>query len=83
LCAAKKSQVKSFLKILKKQKAPLTQFEPLLWQAAVNHMIIYHDMTVKIILRDGSELPWTIERGVRSYVKQAKESDGGTVPEEE
>ena len=74
LCAAKKSQVKGFLKLLKKQKTLLTQFDPLLWQAAVNHMIIYHDLTVKFILRDGSELPWTIERGVRSYVK--KESTG-------
>ncbi len=67
LCAAKKSRVKSFLKLLKKQKTPLMQFDPLLWQAAVNQMIIYHDMSVKFILRDGSELPWTIERGVREY----------------
>ena len=70
LCAAKKTQVKNFLKLLKKQTTPLEQFDPLLWQAAVNHMIIYHDMTVKFILRDGSELPWTIERGVRGYVRK-------------
>ena len=83
LLAAKKNNIKTFLRILKKQKTPLTEFDPLLWQAAVNYMVIYHDMSVKIILRDGSELPWTIERGVKSYVKRAKESDGSPVPEEE
>ncbi len=83
LLAAKKNNIKTFLRILKKQKTPLTEFDPLLWQAAVNYMVIYHDMSVKIILRDGSELPWTIERGVKSYAKRAKESDGSPVPKEE
>lgn len=59
-----------FLQLLKKQKTALTIFDPLVWQAAINHMIIYHDLSVKFILRDGSELPWTIERGVRSYARK-------------
>lgn len=70
MCAAKRVQVQCFLQLLKKQKTALTIFDPLVWQAAINHMIIYHDLSVKFILRDGSELPWTIERGVRSYARK-------------
>lgn len=76
LLGAKKENVKAFLKILRKRKTPLTEFDPLLWQTVVNHMVIYHDLSVKFILRDGSEIPWTIERGVRDYVKRNQTCDG-------
>ena len=35
LCAARKVQVRGFLELLKKQGTVLTEFDPLIWQAAV------------------------------------------------
>lgn len=70
LCAAKRVRVKGFLAELKKRKAPLVEFDPLVWQATVSEMVINADMTVLFKFRDGTELPWTIETGVREYKKR-------------
>ena len=67
LCAAKRIKVKNFLAELKKRKCPLVQFDPLVWQATISEMVINADMTVLFKFRDGTELPWTIETGVRQY----------------
>lgn len=72
LCAAKRIQIKSFLSELRKRKTPLVQFDPLVWQATVSEMVINADMTVLFKFRDGTELPWTIEPGVRQYKKRDK-----------
>ena len=72
LCAAKRIKVKGFLAELKKRKAPLVEFNPLVWQATVSEMLINADMTVLFKFRDGTELPWTIETGVRQYKKRDK-----------
>ena len=69
LCAAKKVQIRGFLQLLKKQKRVLVEFDPLVWQAAVHYMIINEDCTVKFVFRDGTELPWTIDPGVKAYKK--------------
>ena len=70
LCAAKKVQVRGFLQLLKKQKKALVEFDPLVWQAAVHYMTIYEDCTVKFVFRDGTELPWVIDPGVKTYKKR-------------
>lgn len=70
LCVAKKVQIRGFLQLLKKQKKVLVEFDPLVWQAAVHYMVINKDCTVKFVFRDGTELPWTIDPGVKSYKKR-------------
>lgn len=75
LCAAKRIQIKSFLAELRKRKTPLVEFDPLVWQATVSEMVINADMTVLFKFRDGTELPWTIETGVRQYKKRDKGAD--------
>ncbi|MDD4493981.1 MAG: recombinase family protein [Eubacteriales bacterium] len=70
LCAAKKVQIRGFLQLLKKQKKALAEFDPLVWQAAVHYMVINEDCTVKFVFRDGTELPWTIDPGVKAYKKR-------------
>lgn len=72
LCAARKVQIRGFLQLLKKQKRVMVEFDPLVWQAAVHYMVINNDCTVKIVFRDGTELPWTIDPGVKSYKKKNK-----------
>ena len=75
LCAAKRIKVKNFLAELKKRKAPLVAYDPLVWQATVSEMVIHADMTVLFKFRDGTELPWTIETGVRQYKKRDKDAE--------
>ena len=70
LCTGKKVQVRGFLQLLKKQKKALVEFDPLVWQAAVHYMVINEDCTVKFVFRDGTELPWVIDPGVKSYKKR-------------
>jgi hypothetical protein len=70
ICAAKKVQVRGFLQLLKRQKKALAEFDPLVWQAAVHYMVINEDCTVKFMFRDGTELPWVIDPGVKSYKKR-------------
>lgn len=70
LCAARKVQVRGFLELLKKQGTVLTEFDPLIWQAAVNYMVVNEDCTVKFVFRDGTELPWKIDPGIKSYKKK-------------
>jgi len=75
LCAARKVQVRGFLQLLKQQKKALVEFDPLVWQAAVNYMVINEDCTVKFFFRDGTELPWKIDPGVKSYKKKRKAAE--------
>lgn len=70
LCAARKVQVRGFLELLKQQGTVLIEFDPLVWQAAVNYMVINEDCTVKFVFRDGTELPWRISPGIKSYKKK-------------
>ena len=69
-CAAKKVQISGFLQLLKKQKKVLVEFDPLVWQAAIHYMVINEDCTVKFVFRDGTELPWVIDPGVKAYKKR-------------
>lgn len=70
LCAAKRVQVGAFLAELDKRKTPLAKFDPLVWQATLNHMRVNPDSTVTFVFRDGAEVSLPIENGVRQYKKR-------------
>ena len=70
LCHAKRVQVGAFLAELEKRKTPLTEFDPLVWQATINYMKVNPDCTVTFVFRDGTELTRPIEPGVRQYKKR-------------
>ena len=70
LCAAKRVQVGAFLTELEKRKTSLSKFDPLVWQATLNHMRVNPDCTVTFVFRDGTEVSRPIENGVRQYKKR-------------
>jgi len=69
MCAAKRVQITGFLAELKKHDVPLLEFDERVWQAALHHMKVFSDCKVLFVFRDGTELPWTVECGVRKYAK--------------
>ena len=73
-CAAKRVQVSSFLKELQKYDGPLKEFDPLIWQATLNHAVVLKNCTITFVFRDGTEVTRKIKNGVRKYVKR-KASD--------
>ena len=77
LCAAKRVQVGAFLAELEKQKMPMVKFDPLVWQATLNHMKVNSDCTVTFVFRDGTEVSQPIEPGVRQY-KKRKGTEGSS-----
>lgn len=68
--------VNTFLEELNKHDAPLTTFDPLVFQATVNYVTVYNDCTVKIVFRDGTEATEIIQNGVRQYVKRKPKNNG-------
>lgn len=82
LCAAKRVQVRGFLEELDKYDGPLTEFDPLIWQATVHHMTVHKDCTVTITFRDGTEVTWEIENGVRKYAKRKENKNDTTAAED-
>jgi hypothetical protein len=68
---AKRIRAERYLKALSDRNGPMTQFEPLAWQAVVHHATISRDGTVTFSLRDGSEEKEYMPNGVRQYRKQA------------
>ena len=75
-CTAKRLLVNTFLEELNKHDAPLTTFDPLVFQATVNYVTVYNDCTVKIVFRDGTEATEIIQNGVRQYVKRKPKNNG-------
>ena len=73
-CAAKRVQVSSFLEELQKYDGPLKEFDPLIWQATLNHAVVHKNCTITLVFRDGTEVTRKIKNGVRKYVKR-KASD--------
>ena len=73
-CAAKRVQVSSFLEELQKYDGPLKEFDPLIWQATLNHAVVHKNCTITFVFRDGTEVTRKIKNGVRKYVKR-KASD--------
>ena len=71
-CSLKRTQVTAFLAELRKHDHPLTEFDPLVWQATVNHARVDNDCTITFIFRDGTEVKAKIKNGVRQYRKRAK-----------
>lgn len=77
-CAAKRVQITGFLNELMKHDAPLTKFDPLVWQAVINYATVNRDCTITFTFRDGTEKTVSIKNGVRPYTKRNKpqEVDG-------
>ena len=61
---------KKLLTELEKRKTSLAKFDPLVWQATLNHMRVNPDCTVTFVFRDGTEVSRPIENGVRQYKKR-------------
>lgn len=71
-CGLKRTQITAFLMELKKHDHPLSEFDPLVWQATVNHARVDHDCNIVFCFRDGSEVKTKIRNGVRQYRKRSK-----------
>ena len=48
----------------------MVEFDPLAWQAMVDHASMYHDGTITFFLRDGTEKREYVRSGVRPYKRQ-------------
>lgn len=68
-CNLKRTQVLAFLQELEKHDHPLTEFDPLVWQALINQARVENDCTITFIFRDGTKIKTKIENGVRPYRK--------------
>lgn len=62
---AKRNQIMAFIKELKNQEQLITEFDESLWCATLNTMVVKSDHEVVFQFKDGTELPWPIETGVR------------------
>lgn len=69
----KRTQVTAFLMELKKYDQPLKEFDPLVWQATINHARVDKDCTITFFFRDGTEVKAKIKNGVRQYRRRFKE----------
>lgn len=67
-------QVSSFLEELQKYDGTLKEFDPLIWQATLNHAVAHKNCTITFVFRDDTEVTRKIKNGVRKYVKR-KASD--------
>ena len=72
LLAAKRIQITAFLRELDKFDGLIKEFDPLVFQAMVNYIKVNSDCTVIFVFRDGTELLWPIQNGVRKYAKRKK-----------
>ncbi len=72
-CKIKRTQITGFLTELKKHDHPLTEFDPMVWQAMINRARVDNDCTITFIFRDGTEVKTKIKNGVRSYKKPSEE----------
>ena len=75
-CAAKRTQITGFLKELKKHSGPLSNFDPLVWQAVIHHAQVNKDCTITFVFRDGTERTVPIKNGVRPYKKRSDKWEG-------
>ena len=66
----KRTQIERYLRALEENGDPLEVFDPLVWQAAVDHVVIGKDCTVTFVFRDGSEVKSIIASGVRKYTRR-------------
>lgn len=71
---AKRIRAERYLKALSDRKGPMTEFEPLAWQAVIHHASIGSDGTVTFFLRDGSDATETVPSGVRPYRRHTVET---------
>ena len=61
IAAAKRVQITGFLNELMKHDAPLTKFDPLVWQAVINFATVNRDCTITFTFRDGTEEKETVK----------------------
>lgn len=62
---AKKNQMILFIKELKNQEQLLTSFDESLWCSLLNAMIVKSDKDVVFQFKDGTELPWVLDKGIK------------------
>lgn len=55
-CSAKRTQVKGFLRELKKHDQPLAEFDNIIWQSVIHHARVDNDCTITFVFRDGTEV---------------------------
>ena len=68
--SSKRVRAEQYLKALTGRNGPMTEFEPLAWQAVVDHATIGTDGKITFFLRDGSKAAETVKSGVRPYRRQ-------------
>ena len=83
LMAAKRLLVNAFLEELKKHDGPLTEFDPLVFQATVNYVTVNRNCTVTFLFRDGTKVTEKIKNGVRQYVKRKPKPDSDISKDDE
>lgn len=73
-CSAKRTQVKGFLRELKKHDQPLADFDNIIWQSVIHHARVDNDCTITFVFRDGTEVKTPIKNGVKQYKKRKREA---------
>ena len=73
-CSAKRTQVKGFLRELKKHDQPLAEFDNIIWQSVIHHARVDNDCTITFVFRDGTEVKTPIKNGVKQYKKRKREA---------
>ena len=73
-CSAKRTQVKGFLRELKKHDQPLAEFDNIIWQSVIHHARVDNDCTITFVFRDGTEVKTPIKNGVIQYKKRKREA---------
>ena len=77
--ASKRIQAERYLSELTGRDGPLTEFDPLAWQAVVHHASMSADGILTFFLRDGTTEKTNVESGVRQYRKRAKPAKEASV----
>ena len=67
---SKRIQAKRYFRTCSGMVGPMVEFDPLAWQAMVDHASMYHDGTITFFLRDGTEKREYVRSGVRPYKRQ-------------
>ena len=67
---SKRIQAKRYFRTCSGMVGPMVEFDPMAWQAMVDHASMYHDGTITFFLRDGTEKREYVRSGVRPYKRQ-------------
>ena len=76
---SKRIQAERFLGELAGHDGPMTEFDPMAWQAVVHHASMSADGTLTFFLRDGTQEKTKVESSVRQYRKRSAQAEGARV----